>query len=123
MGKVFRSLGIIAGLSGMTGTTQALQVVDWSEQPPGTHSRPPSPTAATALLSPQVVSMGGGLASPRPSWSEGATAPLLSVPASLAPGTSSVLTVERQTNNDGGSPLLAGLPAVALLMWRRLRRH
>jgi len=121
MGKLFRSMGIIAGLGSIPVAAYALQVVEWGPPAPS----PGGPSAGREAVLEIALQHGSGTPdwdilgapwgeSPQPLATPAALSSALGLPEpKLAP------SVER----DRGSPLFAGLGAVALLMWRRLRRH
>lgn len=134
MGKLFHSMVIIAGLASLPVPVHALQVVEWDGGTPGAEAAAPlqaagaAGSAALELASQHADGTPGWdrLGVQGATWGEPARADW-SVAALSAAGpehaAASARSVPAASDQDGGSPLLAGLGAVALLMWRRLRRH
>ena len=132
MSKLFRSIGIAATLGSIPFAAQALQVVDWGEDSGSTYVlwRPPQSFSAVPTWAIQEA----------PQHDRGVFRPvaargLQALPAAGSVAVSSTTApwvygfVERgfpaggsDFEGGGRSALLAGLGAVALLMWRRLRR-
>jgi hypothetical protein len=122
MGNLFRCIGIAAGLSSVPAATQALQIVDWGEVPPMPEGLAPSrlmeaPPGGERITLP--ISKRDSL------WPAGAerSNAAFALPLVMTPITRSDPAVQPRLEQDGNSPFLAGLGAIALLMWRRLRRN
>ena len=126
MGKIFCSLWIAAGLSGMPLSTQALQIVHWGEGAPSTDVFWRPPQASSGLAGRITVAASQHDSGIRPA-AVPAPEPLAQAHPMVATWTvpSAQTSVSAGANDFEGGPrsgLLAGLGAVAVLMWRRLRR-
>jgi len=123
MGNLFRCIGIAAGLSSVPAATQALQIVDWGERTPTRNALAPSRLTWKALPGGERIALSiSERDSPLPAGAQGASA-ALALPRVMTPITRSDTAAQPRLEQDGRSPFLAGLGAIALLMWRRLRWH